>query len=307
MTIRVTPTHGTLGAEVSGVSLRQLEDTSLATIEDAFNEYGVLVFPDQQLTQGEQVEFALRFGKIEINGEYTLSARNEVTGFGPGPVIVQVSNVDPNGVHIKDANHPLTRLRVGNEGWHSDSSFKPHAAKASILAAQELPTKGGNTEFADMRAAFDALTDDEKLFLRPLRAWHSIRYSNASIGASEEEPTDDPREMPGAEHALVHTHPVTGRPSLFIGRHACAIRGMEIDVAQDLLARLLADACRPPRIYSHKWRVGDVLVWDNRCVLHRVTPWDLAERRVLRHVRVAGESEEGAAPKPQPVAASTDI
>jgi alpha-ketoglutarate-dependent taurine dioxygenase len=283
--IEVTPLpKTTFGAEIHGPDLRELDAGSWAGIEQAFNEYGVLVFHDQSLGRDEQISFARRFGEIELQDTNTM--RPDLVG---KPIVLDISNVDQNGVHIKDRNHPQTRFLGGNEGWHSDSSFKVVSAKASVLHAIEVPSTGGRTGYGDMRAAYDELSDSDKAALEGLNVFHSLAYSQAALGATDAKAATEPSDMNGAWHPLVRCHPATGRRSLFIGRHACQVEGMSVAEGQTLLGRLLEAACEPPRTYYHAWRPGDVVIWDNRCVLHRATSWDLAERRVLRHVRVAGE------------------
>jgi alpha-ketoglutarate-dependent taurine dioxygenase len=282
--VRVTPLAATLGAQIDGVELRRLDDETWAVLERAFHDHAVLIFHDQHLSRAEQIAFGRRFGELEID---------EGKGYRPSlagkPVVLDISNVDDDGTHITDRQHPLARRLTGNEGWHTDSSFKAVAAKASVLAAVEVTSSGGETGFADMRAAYDALSADQQLRLAGLRGWHSSQYSNAVAGASDLEPASDPTTMLGAWHPLVSRHPATGRRSLFIGRHACSIDGMEVAAGQAWLAELLLNACRPPRVFTHRWATGDVIVWDNRCVLHHASPWDLRERRVMRHVRIGGD------------------
>jgi alpha-ketoglutarate-dependent taurine dioxygenase len=289
MRVQVVAAAASLGAEICGVDLRHLQGSAFAEIESAFNEHGVLLFRDQHLTREEQVNFARRFGPLEsYSAEPSYSAVRIPEG---APVVVDIANVDLAGIQITDRQHPSMRQIAGNERWHADSSFRPRGSKASVLAALEVTLVGGETEFADMRAAYDALPTDDKAAVGPLHAWHSLNYSQALAGAGDVEPASDPTTMSGAWQPVVRWHPVTGRPSLCIGRHACQIYGMEVGDAQRLLQDLLDGACRPPRVLTHRWTVGDVVIWDNRCVLHRVRPWDLTERRVMRHVRIAGEWE----------------
>jgi alpha-ketoglutarate-dependent taurine dioxygenase len=282
----IRPLEGiTFGAEVLGVDVRKLDDAQARAVEDAFHRYGILVFHGQELSRDEHMAFARRFGDIELQSDQTMRADLEGK-----PIVLDISNVDPDGVHIRDRNHPQTRFLGGNEGWHTDSSFKEVSAKVSVLFAIETPLIAGETGYADMRAAWDdALSAAERERLEGLRAYHSLAYSQAVAGASDTPVPDDPTELPGAWQPMVRTHPVTGRKSLFIGRHAAMVGGMPVEEGRQLLENLLDRACRPPRIYYHSWRPGDVVIWDNRCMLHRATSWDLDERRVLRHVRVAGE------------------
>jgi alpha-ketoglutarate-dependent taurine dioxygenase len=190
---------------------------------------------------------------------------------------------------MKEDEHGMQLMR-GNEGWHTDSSYMPLAAKASILSAHVVPSAGGQTEWADMRAAYDALDEVTKARIAELSAYHSLYYSQGRIGhqgvvgSSYGFHTDDPPLRP-----LVKVHPVTGRKSLFIGRHAYGIPGLAPDESEKLLDGLVTFACQAPRTYSHAWQPGDVVVWDNRCVLHRARPFDHGEPRVMKHTRVAGE------------------
>lgn len=273
----VTPADATLGAVVADLDLGALDDDSWICVEDAFHEYGVLIFPGQNLSEEAQIAFAERFGDLEL-------LRDD-----PDDKAVAISNrKDGGGVYGADDFRYKT-LR-GNEGWHTDSSYMPLAAKASVLSAQTVPPSGGETEWADMRAAWDALDDATRSRVEGLSAYHSLYRSQAKIGYRIETGAGYGYHTRGAPlRPLVKTHPMTGRKSLFIGRHAFRIPGMEDDEAQALLDGLVDRACRPPRTLSHRWRPGDVVIWDNRCVLHRARPYDYNEARVLRHTRVAGD------------------
>jgi alpha-ketoglutarate-dependent taurine dioxygenase len=252
------------------------------------------------LTKEEQIAFGTRFGNLELADGYETGERGPAK---PGarrpqlgqPIIGEIANVDENGQTITDPQHRRVLALAANEGWHSDSSYKEASAKASILAAIEVPSHGGQTAFADMRAAYETLPPEVKNHIDGLKAWHSVQYSQTLAGATGDEPAADPLALRGAWHPLVRRHPATGRLSLFIGRHACAIDGMDHGDAQALLAKLLEDACQPPRVYVHNWTVGDVVMWDNRCMLHQARPWDISERRMLRHVRIAGPGWASAA------------
>lgn len=285
MSVSATPLEGlSFGAVVKGPDLRSLDQESWTAIEDAFHAYGVIVLKGQSLNVDEHVAFAKRFGDIEMQTASTMRA-----DFVGRPVVLDVSNVDDDGNLITDRNHPQTRYLGGNEGWHSDSSFKEVSAKASVLHAREVPTRGGATGYADARGGYDALPDDRKAELEGMRAYHSLEYSQAVAKATDDEVPADPTTMAGAWHSLVRIHPVTGRRSLFIGRHAAMVEGMSVEKSRTFLDELEEHTCQGPRVYYHAWEVGDVVVWDNRCMLHRATEWDLNERRVLRHVRVAGD------------------
>jgi alpha-ketoglutarate-dependent taurine dioxygenase len=235
----------------------------------------VLVFPDQHLRGDAQRAFGRRFGELDA----------ELGGEG----LVPITNQLRDGT-LLDPEHPLVAILRGNEGWHTDSSYMPVSAKASMLSAHVVPRSGGNTEWADMRAAFDALSDEMKETVRTLSAYHSLVYSQQKIGEEVEIGSRYGfHDGPAPLRPLVKHHPATGRPALFIGRHAYGIPGMADTESEHLLATLLEEACRPPRVYRHDWAVGDLVVWDNRCVLHRVHPWDLGEARVMKHTRVMGD------------------
>jgi alpha-ketoglutarate-dependent taurine dioxygenase len=202
--------------------------------------------------------------------------------------VTPVSNRATDG-SVRTDDHPSIQILRGNEGWHTDSSYLPVSAMASMLSAHVVPSVGGGTQWADMRAAYDALDNAVQQRLGELSACHSIKYSQARIGFTDAsaplygyDVSDAPRRP------LVKPHPVTGRQALFIGRHAFAVNGLTDKESEALLDGLLADACQPPRLYEHRWSPGDLVMWDNRCVLHRARPYDPTEVRVMHHSRVAG-------------------
>ena len=275
MSCEVRASDATLGAVVTGVRLAALGDADWGAIEDAFHAHGVLVFPGQHLSRAEQAAFGRRFGEFD-----SLVAQ---TGTVP------ISNLRADGT-LRDPKDPILGILRGNEGWHTDSSYMPLAAKASILSAEVVTRSGGETEWADMRAAYDALAPDLKARVEGRTARHSLTYSQAKIG--ETAPGDFKYGYEGhtaPSRPLIKRHPVTGRCSLFIGRHAYGVSGLAEDESERLLDELLQFACQPPRIWRHRWQAGDVAIWDNRCLLHRARPWDPAEPRVMHHTRIAGE------------------
>ena len=274
MSVLVRPSRATLGARVEDLNLAQLSDEEWNALEDAFHEHAVLVFPAQHLSPEEQVDFARRFGEIEHVVESAES--------------VPISNQRRDG-SIRDADDPAMQIIRGTMEWHTDSSYRSLAAKASVLSARMVAESGGETEWADMRAAFEALDPDLRDRVGRLSARHSYAYSQSRAGFGNRSFSYgfDVAEEP--LRPLVKVHPATGRPALFIGRHAHAIPGMDEEESQALLDELLAFACRPPRVLSHRWQTGDVVVWDNRCVLHRARPWDLSQPRSMLHTRIAGD------------------
>ena len=273
--IVIEPLPATLGATVRGVRLASLDDATWRVIEDAFHRYALLIFPAQQLSEEEQLAFGRRFGQLER-----------------GLTLAPISNVTPEG-EVRPADGMVMQMLRGNEGWHTDSSYMPLSAKASVLSAHVVPPTGGETEWADMRAAYESLDDASKARVGALSAFHSIRYSQAQLGFADTlegaygYDVDDPPLRP-----LVKVHPVTKRPALYIGRHAHAIPGLTPDESERLLAELLAFSCRPPRTYRHQWTPGDIAVWDNRCVLHHACAYDYLEPRVMKHTRISGEATE---------------
>lgn len=273
----VTPTDATLGAVVTGIDLASLDGRAWCAVENAFHEHAVLIFPAQHLNAEAQVAFGARFGRVEQ--------------LVPGMEIVPISNQRKDGSLLADSEHQMQVL-IGNEGWHTDSSYMPISAKASILSAHVLPRAGGETEWADMRAAYQALDDAMRARIEGLAAYHSLFHSQAQIGH---------RAKVGAGYGfyegepplrpLVKTHPVTGQAALYIGRHAYGIPGLSEQASEQLLTDLVNFACQPPRTLRHRWSVGDVVIWDNRCVLHRARPYDHRQPRVMQHTRIQGEPD----------------
>lgn len=276
--VTITPLDASFGARVTDVKLGDLSDAEWRAIEDAFHEFGALVFPAQHIDADEHADFGERFGRIEYLRDKTSRA-------------VPISNVRPDGTIMIPDEKRYKSLR-GNEGWHTDSSYMPLAAKASALYAEVVPSEGGETELADMRDAYDKLDPALKDRIADLSAYHSLYQSQAKAGFDFKTGDGYGYHTEGAPlRPLVKVHPVTGRKSLFIGRHAFRIPGMDDSEAQALLDELLDFACQPPRVYAHKWRPGDLMIWDNRCILHRACPYDYNQARVMRHVRIAGEPE----------------
>lgn len=276
--LEITPLDCTLGARVTGMPPGlQLTGAEWQEIEDAFHRHAALVFPALHLSDDEHIAFAEHFGAIEFLRD--------------GQKVVRISNLRPDGTVMNSKEKRYQTLR-GNEGWHTDSSYMPLAAKASALAAEIVPERGGETELADMRNAWDTLDDETREQIEGLSAYHSLYASQAKAGFVFKTGDGYGYHTRGAPlRPLVKVHPMTGRRSLFIGRHAFRIPGMEDGDAQALLDRLLEHACSPPRVYTHRWQPGDLMIWDNRCVLHRAGAYDYTTPRVMRHVRVAGDPE----------------
>lgn len=284
MSIAVKPVTPGFVAEVTQVDLSNLDDVTWAELYAAFLEYAVLVFPEQHLDDDAQGAFALRFGEVE-----QLSPKQR----GPN---IPISNKKPDGSLAAAGDYQYQILK-GNEGWHTDSTYMPLASKAAMLTAVVVPNEGGETEFADMRAAWEALSPEMQNKLEPLQAYHSLYYSQARAGFIHETDNQYGLHDKGAPlRPIVKVHPETGRKSLYTGRHAYGIPGMSEAESEALLDDLLQAACQPPRTYKHSWKVGDTVVWDNRCVLHRACPYDPRQMRTLRGSRISGDPATELAP-----------
>ena len=284
MTMTVTPVDATLGAVVTGVDLANLREEAWAEIYAAFLAYGVLVFPGQKLDEQSQGAFALRFGDVE-----QLSPKQQ-------GATIEFTNRKPDG-SLAGPQEQAYKLMKGNEGWHTDSTYMPLASKAAMLYAVVVPPEGGETEFADMRAAWEALDKTTQARLEKLSAYHSIYYSQEQIGFVHKTDRVYGFHDKGAPlRPIIKTHPETGRKSIYTGRHAHDIPGMSKEDSKALLDKLMEDACRPPRLYEHAWTLGDLVVWDNRCLMHRARPFDMRLPRVLRASRISGDPQTEVAP-----------
>ena len=264
------------GAIVTNVHLPSLTDEEFADVHKRFLHYGFLVFPGQFLSGAESIVFGKRFGELE---------------YGALPVSNQEKHDDGSYGAIYELESQRMRDNLGNEFWHTDSSYWPISNKCAMLSAVTLPDEGGQTELADMRAGYAALDQATMDRIERLSAYHSTRYSNAQdLG-------DFPPQSEGTYHhgeaylrPLVKTHPETGVKSLFIGRHAFGIPGLDRLESRALLQRLMDIAVSDERrVYRHEWQVGDTLLWDNRALAHRARPYDYSQARVLTATGVAGD------------------
>ena len=280
--LSITPVHPLVGAEIGGVDLtRPIDDAIFARIAQAFDEHSVLVFHGQALTDEQQMAFSERFGPLETTVR-TLGKEDRL-----GAHMVDLSNVDEEGKLMAWSDRRMT-YQSGNQLWHSDSSFKPVPAHSSALSARVVPPEGGETEFASMRAAYDALPEDLRQAVEGKVVVHSFGFSRSLIDPGIG--TEVGRDYPPVRHALVRANPRNGRKSVYVGSHAWYVEGLGIDESRILIARLLEIISRPDRVYRHHWRVGDLVMWDNRCVLHRGRLWDSARyKRVMHRTTVAGD------------------
>jgi alpha-ketoglutarate-dependent 2,4-dichlorophenoxyacetate dioxygenase len=283
--MKITPIHPILGARVEGVALADpLDEAAFRQIHDAFQEYSVLVFHDQRLTDEQQMAFTERFGPLEL----TLKATGKEDRLHPQ--LVDLSNVDPDhDDRLIGWDDRRMVYQSGNQLWHTDSSFKPVPAKASALSGREVPPAGGETEFVSMRHTWATLPEELRARLEGRVVVHSILYSRSTIAPGLFDPEHE-RGLPPVRQALVRANPVNGRKGIYIGSHAWYVEGMDYAESRRLLDDLLTRTTRPECVYQHRWRQWDLVMWDNRCVLHRGRPWDAARhRRVMRRTTVAGE------------------
>jgi alpha-ketoglutarate-dependent 2,4-dichlorophenoxyacetate dioxygenase len=280
MPVQFRRLHPHFVAEVSPVDLRQVHDAeTLAQIRAGMDEYAVLVFRDQPFADEEQVAFAQRLdGEIHVK---TGSAALGLNRLG-NDALVDISNLDEAG----DIANPDDRRRaygLGNRLWHTDASFQDPAGRYSMLSAKVVPPAGAETEYADMRSAYDALSAEMKARLEGLRVHHSIAHSRQTLGF-EFSPEEEER-LRGAVHPLVRTIPRSGRRSLYLASHASRIVGWSTPEGRLLLRDLTEHATQSEFVYRHAWRVGDLVIWDNRATMHRARPFeDLTYRRELRRV-----------------------
>ncbi len=271
--LQIKPLGAVLGAEISGVDLsKPLDETTQQAIHDAFLKYKVLCFRDQKLTQDEQVAFSERFGTLE---RHAISNRNNASN----PLVHIVNNLGPDG---KPSGVVKSTM------WHSDKSFRPQPSMATILHAVTLPPDGGDTCFADMVAAYEALPEATKAELDGVKVVHSWEHSRENLGKklTPEEIADAPPQS----HPLVRVHPETGEKALFMGMHASYLDGQPIEESRQRIIDLEKYATEDRFVYRHNWRQGDVLMWDNRCLLHRADPnFDAAHYpRVLHRTCLRG-------------------
>jgi alpha-ketoglutarate-dependent 2,4-dichlorophenoxyacetate dioxygenase len=284
MSVAIRQIHPVFVGEVSGVDLtRPLTADEVAAIEAGMDRYAVLVYRDQKITDEQQMAFSRNFGALEdARGGNITKPEDKRLQVGMN----DVSNLGKNG-------RPLPRdsreraFNLGNMLWHSDSSFRPIPAKYSLLSARVVNPVGGNTEFADMRAAYDTLDADTKALVEDLVCEHSLMYSRGLLGMLDY--SDEERAMfRPVRQRLVRTHPVTGRKSLYLSSHAGAIVGMPMAEARILLRDLNEHATQPAFVYVHRWVPGDLVMWDNRQMMHRVRRYDDDQPRDMRRTTVAG-------------------
>jgi alpha-ketoglutarate-dependent 2,4-dichlorophenoxyacetate dioxygenase len=296
MGLNVRRLHPHFAADITGVRLRDMDDPTFGQIRAAFEEHSVLVFHDQHLTDDEQIAFTERFGTLEE------TVRSIAQNKRVAPQIADLSNVDAEG-NTMSADDRRMLYHKGNQLWHSDSSFKRVPAMASLLSAREVPPEGGETEYASLRAAWNALPLAMQARLEGLVAVHSFAYSRALIAPGLLLPEQE-AELPPVKQQVVRVNPTNGRKAVYLGSHAASIVGMPIEEGRKLLRELLEHATQPQFVFPYRWREGDCVMWDNRAVLHRGRPWDTARyRRVMHRTTVAGDGPT----VPDPVVAADAV
>jgi alpha-ketoglutarate-dependent 2,4-dichlorophenoxyacetate dioxygenase len=290
MTISIRQLHPVFVGEVEGVDLqRPLGPEEVAAIEAGMDRYAVLVFHDQPLSDEQQVAFSRNFGAIElaVNGNVTRPEDRRL-----GVELADISNLDrDNKVLAQDDRRRMFNL--GNELWHSDSSYRRVPAKYSLLSARAIPTRGGNTEFADMRAAYDALDEETKAEVEDLVCEHSLIHSRSLLGFADFT-EDEKLTFAPVRQRLVRTHPVTGRRSLFLSSHAGTIVGWPMPEARAFLRDLTEHATRRDFVHAHEWRQYDLVMWDNRQTMHRARRYRADEVRDMRRTTIAGDGPTAA-------------
>ena len=276
--IETVPTGRQLGAEIRNVDLKHLDDATFAALLRAFHDHSVLLVRGQSLSDQDLIAFSRRFGDLDW-APVQETGRRFVDGM---PEIYIVSNVKVNGEAIGS-------LGAGEAVWHTDMSYLDTPPIASALYALEIPPVGGNTSFCSMYAVYDALPPDLKRRVAELKIKHDGTYNSGGFVRQGVTPTDDPRASPGAIHPLICTHPDSGRQMLYLGRRRNAyLVGLELAESEALLDELWTYVARPEFAWEHVWKVGDLVIWDNRSTMHRRDPFDDHARRIMHRTQIKG-------------------
>jgi alpha-ketoglutarate-dependent 2,4-dichlorophenoxyacetate dioxygenase len=287
MPVSISQLHPVFVGEVAGIDCRKpLDPKEVAAVDAGMDKYAVLVFRDQNITDDQQIAFTRHFGELESYRTPGHVRKREEQRLGPG--IADFSNLDRDGNIMSDEDR-VWFFKLGDRLWHSDSSFRPVPAKYSLLSGRVLPSWGANTEFADMRAAYDALDARTKAEVEDLICEHSLIYSREAIGFTDLTPKEIAAFRP-VRQRLVRSHPVTGRKSLFLASHAGAIVGWTIPEARMFLRDLTEHATQREFVYSHSWKPHDLVMWDNRATMHRARRFDRNEVRDVRRTTLAGDA-----------------
>ena len=282
--MEIVPLGPGFAAELRGVMLAEIaaDDAAYQRARAALEEYSVLVFRGQDVTDEVQLDFSRRFGPLEIT---------KVGSLGTGTNLVILSTIDEHG-NVVPADHRLALRNKANQLWHTDSTFKRVPALASVLSARIIPARGGETEYVSTRIAWERLDPALRQRLENSFAWHDYAHSRAKIAADLASP-EERAALPPQCWRLAWKNPTNGRTALYIASHAYAIEGMEEAAAQGLLAQLMDAATAPGRSYVHSWRQGDVVMWDNRATLHRGRPWPAHEARRMVRTTISATKADG--------------
>jgi taurine dioxygenase len=278
--IEVVPVDAVLGVEVRGVDLGNVSESGFATIKRAWHDHQVVLVRGQKLSDQDLIAFSRRFGDLDW-APVQETGRRFVEGL---PEIYIVSNVTVNG-------QPIGSLGAGEAVWHTDMSYLDVPPMASMLYALEIPPSGGNTSFCSMYAIYEALPEPLKHRIANLKIKHDGTYNSGGFLRQGVTATDDPRTSPGAVHPLVCIHPDTGRRMLYLGRRRNAyLMGLDLAASEALLDELWSFVERPEFAWEHVWRVGDLVLWDNRCTMHRRDPFDASARRIMHRTQIKGSA-----------------
>ena len=281
MSLTVAPLHPLFGAEISGIDLRQrIETSELAEFIQAMDEHAVCVVRHETpITNEQHITFSMALGPIERRSVLKIAGADAMRI--PHHEIIDQSNISADDKIFQDGDRTLGFKRA-NRLWHTDMSFHPVRATYSALSAHEVPPGGADTEFTDMRAAYDALPQETTNRISTLSAEHSYWYSRV-IGGGPEPTAEERNSRPPAQHKLVHVHPTSNRRALYLASHASHIVGWPVQEGRNLLEELMEHATQPQFVFRHRWRVGDVVIWDNLATMHRATPFeDTRHRRDMR-------------------------
>ena len=276
---RVTPLHPALGCEISGITLAQAVEPSLfGKVYEAFLDYQLILFRDVDLPPATQVAFARAFGEVQIH------VMNQYHGYQDYPEIYMLSNLDAAGK--PSGKHP----DKGTLYWHTDGSWRERTGQATMMYSEVVPPEGGETEFADMYAAYDGLSPETKQRIEGKRAIHNLDFSRTRRHGEDPMTAEQKAKVPPIAHPIVRTHPETGRKAIFLGDHAQEIEGMDYDEGRALIEELNRLITPQERVYAHTWSPRECMVWDNRCTLHRATGFDEARHvRVMRRCTINGD------------------
>jgi alpha-ketoglutarate-dependent 2,4-dichlorophenoxyacetate dioxygenase len=278
--MKIDPIHAEFGARISGVDLSQpLDDSTFAQIDDAINRHSLLLFENQQMNDEVHLDFTRRFGELEEE-HVSYYSRGEVSYIG------RVGNIDVDGNKVSARQ---IKASTGNEMWHSDSSFREIPAMYSILSVYEVPAESGETEFASARSAYQRLDQETRQRIESKVGIHDYIYSRTKVGDDAVTPSQRTYMHP-VRQRLVRQNPVTGDKNVYVGSHVKEIEGIPDAEARPLIERLIAEVTRPESVYRHRWKVGDFMIWDNRCLLHRGCGYDADKyRRRMHQTRVRGQ------------------